>query len=294
MSHSAPIPYLARVRDYYLALGYPEPYRFASFADVPFAPLRKPLDDCRIALVTTAAPYRPELGDQGPGALYNAAAKFYEVYAVSADPAPDLRISHIAYDRRHNPATDPACWLPLQELKRAAAVTPHIFGFPTNRSQRTTIERDCPRLLDLVHADGADAAVLAPNCPVCHQSCALAARQLEAAGIPTVIIGAAKDIIEHVGVPRLLFSDFPLGSACGRPHDRASQKETLRLALSLLVEATAPRTTVQSPLRWSDDPSWKKDYCNAALMTEREIASARAAFDREKAVAADLRKSGFP
>jgi hypothetical protein len=76
----APIPYIQRIRDYYLALGYPTPYRWAHYAEAPFQPLEKPLAQCRVALITTAAPYRPSKGDQGPGAPYNAAAKFYAVY----------------------------------------------------------------------------------------------------------------------------------------------------------------------------------------------------------------------
>jgi len=76
-----PIPYLQRIREYYLALGYGAPYVWAHYADVPFHPLNKSLSECRIALITTAAPYKPGKGDQGPGALYNANAKYYTVYS---------------------------------------------------------------------------------------------------------------------------------------------------------------------------------------------------------------------
>jgi hypothetical protein len=88
----------------------------------------------------------------------------------------------------------------------------------------------------------------------------LAARHLEAHGIPTVIMGCAKDIVEHCGVPRFVFSDVPLGNSAGRPFDAESQTQTLELALRLLESAPAARTTVQSPLRWSADASWKRDY----------------------------------
>ena len=64
-----------------------------------------------------------------------------------------------------------------------------------------------------------DAAVLVPNCPVCHQTVSLVARHLEANGISTVVMGCAKDIVEHAAVPRFLFSDFPLGNSAGKPHD---------------------------------------------------------------------------
>jgi D-proline reductase (dithiol) PrdB len=120
---------------------------------------------------------------------------------------------------------------------------------------------------------------------VCHQTVSLAARYLEANGIPTVIMGCAKDIVEYCGVPRFLFSDFPLGNAAGRPFDVESQTVTLELALRVLESAPAGRTTVQSPLRWREDPSWKLDFSNLDKLTPEEIAERRKEFDAVKAVA---------
>ena len=120
----------------------------------------------------------------------------------------------------------------------------------------------------------------------------LAARHLEAAGIPTVILGCARDIVEYVGVPRFLFSDFPLGNPAGRPGDRQSQDFTLDLALRLLAAAPAPRTTVQSPLRWANNPAWKLDYSNIARLSPEELARRRAEFDRQKEIARSGRSSG--
>jgi D-proline reductase (dithiol) PrdB len=124
---------------------------------------------------------------------------------------------------------------------------------------------------------------------VCHQTVSLAARHLEANGIPTIIIGCAKDIVEYVGVPRFLFSDFPLGNPGGRPNDPESQALTLELALRVLESAPAPRTTVQSPLLWSADPAWKLDFSNIALLSPEEIARRRAEFDRQKEIAKTIR-----
>ena len=120
---------------------------------------------------------------------------------------------------------------------------------------------------------------------MCHQTVSLAARHLEANGIPTVVMGCAKDIVEYCGVPRFLFSDFPLGNAAGRPRDPESQAFTLELALKVLESAIGPRTTVQSPLRWSSDPAWKRDFSNIALLSTEEIARRRAEFDRQKEIA---------
>jgi D-proline reductase (dithiol) PrdB len=166
--NDGPVSYIQRTRDYYRALGY-DPYRWARFADVPFTPLPAPLGQTRVALVTTAAPYQPGAGDQGPGAPYNAAAKFYRVYSVLADAEPDLRISHVAYDRAHGSAADLDAYFPLARLKEAVAagrigaLTPRVHGLPTNRSQRATIEADLPELLRRCREDGAGAAVLVPT-----------------------------------------------------------------------------------------------------------------------------------
>jgi D-proline reductase (dithiol) PrdB len=292
-----PIPYMARTRAYYQAIGYPTPYRWAHYTDAPFQPLQKPLARARVAIITTAAPFDPAKGDQGPGAKYNGGAKFYSVYDGNIAKPYDLRISHIAYDRIHTSAEDSGTWFPLPQLKRLAAagrignVAPRFFGAPTNRSHRVTLETDAPEILARCRADAVDAAVLVPNCPVCHQTISLVARHLEANGISTVVMGCAKDIVEHAAVPRFLFSDFPLGNSAGKPHDPDSQAFTLELALRVLESAPAPQTTVQSPLRWSADASWKRDYNNVAQMDPEELARRRREFDAQKEIARAIRDS---
>ena len=298
--HDAPIRYLERTRAYYRALGYGTPYEWAHYADVPFQRLPRALAACRVAIVTTAAPYQPGRGDQGPGARYNANAKFYAVFSGASDSDPDLRIAHVAIDRQHTTAEDPGSYFPLAMLRRAAAagrigsVAPRFHGLPTQRSQRATLTVDGPEVVARCRADAVDAVILVPNCPVCHQSTSLVARLLEQSGISTVVTGCAKDIVERVGVPRLLFSDFPLGNAAGRPNDPESQSMTLELALALLESAPAARTTVQSPLRWSTSADWKLDYCNIDRLTPDEIARRRAAFDEGKAQAKAVRGRQSP
>ena len=70
----------------------------------------------------------------------------------------------------------------------------------------------------------------------------LIARYLEENGIPTVVIGAARDIVEHCGVARFVFTDFPLGSPCGEPYNVTQQRELFQKALDLLETAKGPRT----------------------------------------------------
>jgi hypothetical protein len=96
-------------------------------------------------------------------------------------------------------------------------------------------------------------------------------------------MGCARDIVEHAGVARFLFSDFPLGNSCGKPGDLESQRGLVAMALDLLETASAPRTTIQSPYRWAEDSSWKEDFYRLDL-TPAQIAKAREEFDSQKAV----------
>jgi hypothetical protein len=77
--------------------------------------------------------------------------------------------------------------------------------------------------------------------------------------MPTVIIGSALDIVEHCGVPRFLFVDFPLGNPCGKPWNRAMQQRIVRAGISLFESVSTPQTTVCSDEQWGES-DWKRRY----------------------------------
>ena len=104
-------------------------------------------------------------------------------------------------------------------------------------------------------------------------------------------MGSARDIVEWCGVPRFLFSDFPLGNSAGKPNDRPSQLATLEQALSLFKSTTHPQTTVQSSQVWSEDSSWKEEFQNVAKLSTEEIVKRRAAFDKIKEIGQGVRDS---
>ncbi len=291
-----PIRYIDRTHAWYDALGYGNPYRYAQYQDVPFKALAKPLAESSVVLLTTAALFQPDKGDQTVSAPYNAAAKFYKVYSGDTALEHDLRIAHVGIHRSQL-LDDQNCWFPLAALRRAVqagrigALARRFHGIPTNRSQRHTLDIDCPELLTLCRQDQVDVAVLVPNCPICHQTMSLTARYLESNGIATVVMGAAKDIVELCGVPRFLFSDVPLGSAAALPNNVKSQNETLEWSLRLLESAVGARTTLQNPQRWGGAEDWRLDYLNLSRLSAEEIAERRAANDHIKSVAQGVRDS---
>ena len=86
----------------------------------------------------------------------------------------------------------------------------------------------------------------------------LISRYIEEHGIPTVVMGAARDIVEHCGVPRFLFLDFPLGNPCGEPGEVMQQREVFQMALDLLENAQGPMTTQMAPYQWPKGDDWKR------------------------------------
>lgn len=86
----------------------------------------------------------------------------------------------------------------------------------------------------------------------------LTARTLEEAGINSVIVGSALDIVEHCGVPRFLFTNFPLGNPCGAPFDEKMQLDIVSRGVTLLETATKP-TTETTPYEWHTK-NWQSVY----------------------------------
>lgn len=82
-------------------------------------------------------------------------------------------------------------------------------------------------------------------------------RHLEQSGIATAIVGSARDIVEQCGVPRFVFTDFPLGNPCGKPYDVPMQRAIVGIALDLLEDARHPLTTVQTPFSWDETGEWR-------------------------------------
>jgi hypothetical protein len=118
----------------------------------------------------------------------------------------------------------------------------------------------------------------------------LAARYLETQGIPTVVFGCARDIVEHAGVPRYVWSDFPLGNPTGRPYDLDMQRAVVELGLDLLVTARSPGVTVPTGHVWSADTSWKDTIFTKAQPFLDADATAR--WLERKAQYRDLKQAG--
>jgi hypothetical protein len=155
----APVPYMERTRLYYRALGYESDYAWATFEDVPFTPLAKPLSRANIALVTTAGPPdRSNRDSRGRKKVWSG-----DVLAPPATWETD-----VAWDRESTHLDDRETFVPIDAMRKAVAngviggIARRFHGAPTDYSHRKTMEEDAPEILRRVREDGADAALLVP------------------------------------------------------------------------------------------------------------------------------------
>lgn len=258
---SSYVRYIDKTRDYYRGKGYANDYRWAHFDDVPFTALQKSLSECRVALISTSdISARDVEKDLGDGMAVNNGG----VYSLPSELPVDRLYSHShSYDRVATTLDDVDSFYPTTHLHdavragRIGSLARRFHGLYNAYSQRVTRERDAVELVRRCKEDGVDVALLAPVCPVCHQTVSLASRALEEAGIATVVFCTARDIVEYCGVARLVHCDYPLGNPCGEPFDAAQQKEILEIGFKLLERAFVPRTAIQSPFAWSKGDKWK-------------------------------------
>jgi hypothetical protein len=154
------VSYIDKSREYYLAQGFGNPYRWAYHRDAPFTPLRKPLPEARIGLVTTASLLE---GDADPE--IDSIPKV--VYAAPVEPPPQrLYTEHRSWDKEATHTNDLDSFAPINRLQEAAAsgrigsLSTRFYGLPTEYSQSKTNEIDAPELLRLCREDRVDAAIL--------------------------------------------------------------------------------------------------------------------------------------
>jgi len=162
-THRKFVSYIDRTREYYAAQGYEKPYRWASFEEVPFAPLPRPLAECRATLVTTASPWR---GQQVRDGVLRGAKEVWS--GRMAEPPERLFTDDLAWDKEATHTDDVESFLPIRQLEafvaegRLGSVAEHFHGVPTDYSQRRSIEQDAPEILRRCREDAVDVALLVP------------------------------------------------------------------------------------------------------------------------------------
>ena len=161
--HRTFISYIDRTRELYLAQGYGNAYQWAYFDEVPFAPLPKPLSECRLTLITTASPVREESTSEAGLPMAKEVSS-----GPTASPPERLYTADLAWDKETTHTDDLDSFFPIHRLQelagagRIGSLAARYHGAPTEYSQRRTMERDAPEILRRCREDGVEVALLVP------------------------------------------------------------------------------------------------------------------------------------
>lgn len=166
------VRYMDKTREYYLKAGYAKPYQWAHFEDIPFAPLRKPLKECRVGLVSTSGITIRANGGKGErevGWQDRDSALTAMVYPIPSDtPLERLYTGMRHFDTYETTLEDVNAFFPISHLRelvkkgRLGGLARRFQNVATLYSQRRTTEVAAPEVLRQCREDGVDVALLTP------------------------------------------------------------------------------------------------------------------------------------
>ncbi len=214
---------------------------------VPFTPFEKDLSTATVALVSATGVYP---ADQEPFPTVDPGDVTYRVIDGATETSA-LRIAHHHYDHSEADA-DPNIVFPLDTLRALAsegvisAVNDKHYAYGFTTRLRELYETTFPELADKIERSKTKLVLLTAGCPeTCHRTIANLAREIEARGVPTLIISASPAATESVRPPRAMtFDGAEIGRIVGRAADRAFHKKVVRAALEMFTHDTPPGKVV--------------------------------------------------
>jgi D-proline reductase (dithiol) PrdB len=214
---------------------------------VPFTPFDKDLASATVTIVSATGVF---LDSQDPFPGEDPGDTTYRLIPGDAAVS-SMRIVHNHYD--HSEAdTDPNIVFPLETLRELAtegfikAVNDVHFSYGFTTKLKELYETTFPEIADKIERSKTRLVLLTAGCPeTCHRSIGNLAREIEARGVPTLIISASPAATESVRPPRAMtFEGAAIGRIVGHAGDRETHKRVVRAALQMFTQDTPPGRVV--------------------------------------------------
>lgn len=214
---------------------------------VPYTPFEKDLATATVTLVSATGVYG---AGQEAFPVADPGDVTYRIIEAGTESSA-LRIAHHHYDHSEADA-DPNIVFPIDTLRELAAEgvigavndKHYSYGFTTRLKE--LYETTFPEIADKVERSKTKLVLLTAGCPeTCHRSIGNLAREIEARGVPTLIISASPAATESVRPPRAMtFEGSEIGRIVGRAGDRAFHKKVVRAALEMFTHDMPPGRVV--------------------------------------------------
>ncbi|MEP6923732.1 MAG: hypothetical protein ABI954_04635 [Pyrinomonadaceae bacterium] len=200
----------------------------------PFTPARRALPLINLALISSAGAFIDgteafdvqarggdftfrEIPIEVGGADLQFAARGYDPASVQQDLNSQIPIERLL-DYQNNAVIgqlNPVWWSFMGYIPDAA----------------NFVETAVPKMVERIKRYEVQAALIIPASRLCHQSCGLLARGVEAAGIPTMMLAVERTVADSVHAPRVGFYNGEFGSVSGKPNFKQHQLRILDEAL---------------------------------------------------------------
>lgn len=212
-------------------------YRLVKSEFIPWTQWDVPVREAKVALVTTGGAYLKR-GMHVPFDTASPAGdpSFREFPSVAE--AEDIAVAHTTGDCRYA-KEDINVIFPLErlhELARAGyigSVGPFAYSFMGHVTDPTDLLSNyAPSVAYRLKRMGADVALVVAAHPMDSQVASLVARAIELAGVPTVVMGTDRDLLELVRAPRAVAVANPAGAPLGEPGNAGKHQEVIRSVLA--------------------------------------------------------------
>jgi D-proline reductase (dithiol) PrdB len=214
---------------------------------VPWAPWHTPLSSAKVALVSTGGVFESE-NPHGDGS-------FREFPSVVVND--DLDMAEAEGNSRYA-REDINVIFPLQRLHElvdsgyVGSVAPFAYSFMGQITRPTSLLANyAPSVAYRMKRMGADVALVVAAGLLGHQTAGLVARAIELAGVPTVVLGTSRELLEAVRVPRAVVVRHPEGAPMGNPGNAGKHQYLLRELFDAAWTFEGPGLVAELGFAWS-------------------------------------------
>lgn len=222
---------------------------------IPWSPWNAGVAESRVALISTGGvylkkglhePFRP--GDPS----------FREFPSVVAND--DLELPPADHLDLRYAAQDLNVLFPLERLHELAAsgyigsVAPFAYSLAGRTGELLPLLANFgPSLAYRMRRMGPDLALVVATGAVEHQTAALVARAVELAGVPTLVLGNNRAVLEAVKAPRAVLVRHPDGAPLGNPGNAGKHQQVLLQALQEGWRHESPGLISELSFSWKGD-----------------------------------------
>ena len=163
------IRYIEKTHEYYRSQGYDKTYNYAYNEDIPFVRLKKPLSECRVTLVTTAAFLLLDEKGLPLEEPRMTGTNEMEVFTAPSDwPVDRILSASEDHDRYQTDMEDVNAFFPITRMQEFhqegvfGSLSRNYYRTLPNYSHRKTTQVDGPEILRQCREDNVDVALLTP------------------------------------------------------------------------------------------------------------------------------------